>query len=826
MSTKGEFSDFGELVAVATEGHAPYAYQVRLAEEGLPDLLDVPTGAGKTLAAVLSWLWRSYRHPDQTPRRLVYVLPLRTLVEQTAKQVAGWLRNLGWLWTPDGVAGSGDGGEDNRVVLHVLMGGAERDDDRWQLDPGRRVILIGTQDMILSRALMRGYAEARSRWPISFALLHSDAQWVFDETQLLGPALPTGAQLQGLRDALGTAATTRTMWMSATLDRNGLATVDHPADSLRVVELSDEDRAEPLRKRLDATRTVRRLALPTDGKAYPAAVAAVLINRHTPGSRTIAVLNTVERATAVFKAIRRKGPEADAVLVHSRFRPYERRKLIEDKVVADPPDLGRYVVSTQVLEAGVDISARTLFTELAPWSSIVQRAGRCNRTGDDDPASLLWAPPPSGRNAAAPYEEEDLAGAAEALDELEGRAVTSTDLQRREVKQSTPLYPVLRRRDLLQLFDTTPDLTGSDIDVSPWIRDGDDTGVWVLWRDFSANGGPAADEPQPHRDELCPAPIGDVKKWAGEDGRRRLWLRDRIDGTWRRATPGDVVPGAVLFADAAAGGYDPELGWAPDSRAPVPPVPLPPSETRKPANDALGSDDLSFDSGWVGLARHLSDVEEEVRRLTPGRGLPGLTAAQLSAAAFAGRYHDLGKAHPVFQETLRKSGENPPDGVLAKSPKETGPRHRRPYFRHELVSALMLLHPESRLLDEAVARGELAEEERDLVVYLVAAHHGKVRLAARSVRDEALHEPPRLLGVEDNDRTLAVELSPRERLDALELDISPFRVGAFDGESWTARALRLRDRPDLGPFRLAYLEALVRIADMRVSRSYRAKEAR
>lgn len=39
----------------------------------------------------------------------------------------------------------------------------------------------------------------------------------------------------------------------------------------------------------------------------------------------------------------------------------------------------REVVATQAVEAGVDVSARVLITELAPWSSLVQRFGRCNR---------------------------------------------------------------------------------------------------------------------------------------------------------------------------------------------------------------------------------------------------------------------------------------------------------------------------------------------------------------------------------------------------------------------------------------------------------------
>jgi CRISPR-associated endonuclease/helicase Cas3 len=42
---------------------AAYGFQRRLAADGLPDLLCVPTGAGKTLAAVLPWLYRRTAHP-------------------------------------------------------------------------------------------------------------------------------------------------------------------------------------------------------------------------------------------------------------------------------------------------------------------------------------------------------------------------------------------------------------------------------------------------------------------------------------------------------------------------------------------------------------------------------------------------------------------------------------------------------------------------------------------------------------------------------------------------------------------------------------------
>jgi CRISPR-associated endonuclease/helicase Cas3 len=99
---------FEEFFKAAT-GHAPYDYQRRLAgDRGGPrpcesQLISIPTGLGKTAAVVLAWLWNrvalSLNSQLSTlnqpwPRRLVYCLPMRTLVEQTRDNVAEWLENL------------------------------------------------------------------------------------------------------------------------------------------------------------------------------------------------------------------------------------------------------------------------------------------------------------------------------------------------------------------------------------------------------------------------------------------------------------------------------------------------------------------------------------------------------------------------------------------------------------------------------------------------------------------------------------------------------------------------------------------------------------
>ena len=98
------------------KGHGPYPFQTRLATaRDLPELIDIPTGLGKTDAVVLAWLWRRrFSGPDvraATPRRLVYCLPMRTLVEQTRDKAKSWLGNLGLLAKKPGEINPADASE-------------------------------------------------------------------------------------------------------------------------------------------------------------------------------------------------------------------------------------------------------------------------------------------------------------------------------------------------------------------------------------------------------------------------------------------------------------------------------------------------------------------------------------------------------------------------------------------------------------------------------------------------------------------------------------------------------------------------------------------
>jgi CRISPR-associated endonuclease/helicase Cas3 len=209
---------FTDFFRTATDGFTPYDWQLQVAVDGLPDVLPVPTGLGKTEIA-LAWAWRLLVDKQPEPLHLVVCLPMRSLVTQTVQRLKSYLDAL----------------KTNKpeidVAVHQLMGGAI--DDEWAGQPDNPWVLVGTQDQLLSRALNRGYAMSRFEWPVHFGMLNNDCRWLIDEVQLMGPGLWTTSQLDWMRrKRFPPLKPCLTTWMSATVGTSFLITTDRTRDGL------------------------------------------------------------------------------------------------------------------------------------------------------------------------------------------------------------------------------------------------------------------------------------------------------------------------------------------------------------------------------------------------------------------------------------------------------------------------------------------------------------------------------------------------------------------------------------------------------------------
>lgn len=838
--------NFLEFFKVATGKSEPYNYQCRLAcgernqsenrdlwlsrgAQPVNTIINIPTGLGKTAAVALAFLWNRLLCAEGKNRgwqtRLVYCLPMRALVEQTAQNIETFLKNL------EANAEFLDIKEKARDELQwlckhspvILMGGEEPEKEKreWDIYPEKPCIIIGTQDMLISRALNRGFGSSPYKWPVHFGLLNCDALWVFDETQLMGVSMETSAQMNAFRRIFSNGKTNCvSWWMSATMEESRLKTIDNNNLDYYKLTLCDEDFAnQDVNMRINARKTLEKAPIESGKKEddYVKTLAKFICEKRAHNSMTLVILNRVPRAQKVYSALKKIiGNSVSISLIHSRFRPCD-RKLNEALLKADGE---RIIVATQAVEAGVDCSAKVLITEIAPWKSLVQRFGRCNRYGEfNDGAQIYWVDIPANAKSDEflPYSESEINEARKVLQDL--RSAKITDLNKIKSQESEDIVrPIIRKKDIIELFDTTPDMSGLFIDVSRFIRESKDSEVQLFWRENIVE--PINQEISPVKDELCKVPIGQFKEFikkakkSVEDFRVFKW--DYLTGEWDdRVDDSNVYPGCIYLLDVNHGGYEKELGWTgdinhkPDEFEPINASPI--------TSDHYQKDYATYATKWVRLSDHCKDVQkmmEQILSSLQNRLYDFFSNDEIEALKKAALWHDVGKAHPVFQKALKQSPPPIEHELYAKSPNPYK-GYERPYFRHELASALAWL----------LTNDNKESEFDNLVAYLIAAHHGKVRLSIRSMPDEKPEQPGEdktniriARGIKDGDELPPVKLNG-ENMPKIIIDLSFMEIGEQNGRaSWLQRMITLRDKK--GVFKLAYLEALIRAADARASALY------
>src|SRR5882724_7719046 len=157
----------------------PFPWQIKLFEEWFvkgkfPQSCNLPTGLGKT-SVIAIWLIALMKYPDKMPRRLVYVVNRRTVVDQTTDEVEKLRENLLKLQNrPDHV----------RQLAISTLRGQFADNHEWSADPSRAAVICGTVDMIGSRLLFSGYGVGFKTKPLHAGFLGQDVLLIHDEAHL------------------------------------------------------------------------------------------------------------------------------------------------------------------------------------------------------------------------------------------------------------------------------------------------------------------------------------------------------------------------------------------------------------------------------------------------------------------------------------------------------------------------------------------------------------------------------------------------------------------------------------------------------------------
>jgi len=373
----------------------PFQEQVfNTLREGRSIILQAPTGAGKTRAALYPFLYY-LAEPDPTafPRRCIYSTPMRVLVNQFGAEY-------------DEIVARYDLRYGLQLRRGVTIQTGERPEDRFFAGD----LIFTTIDQTLSNVLGVPYAVSAGKANLNAGAIIG-SYLVFDEFHLFPPDGALKTTLQVLRLLCGI---TPFVLMTATFSKTMLSELEELLGAQKVTVSSEELAKIPSQQ--NKTRRFHWVGELLSARA--------VLDRHD--RRSIAICNTVDRAQALYDGLLTAGCRAVpvgvaadldelyaavrqhpgweqatwVVLLHSRFTR-EHRHLKEEFVrreFGNPEKVTRQIprlilVATQVVEVGLDITCQALHTEIAPANSVIQRAGRCARFAREQGDVYIYAVP-------------------------------------------------------------------------------------------------------------------------------------------------------------------------------------------------------------------------------------------------------------------------------------------------------------------------------------------------------------------------------------------------------------------------------------------------
>lgn len=663
--TADHFASYFEAV----HGYPPYPWQERLtaqvlAEARWPDVIDLPTGAGKT-AVLDTAVFTLAARPDVFPRRVVFVIDRRIVVDQVYKRAetisqriseasGGVLARVASAFNdicPDC---------DQPIGVSALRGGIPLDND-WAMRPDQPWVMVSTVDQFGSKLLFRGYGVGEGMRPIHAGLAGNDCLIILDEVHLSKPFADT------LRD-VRREPSANSFNGSLLPQRGGIVEMSATPS----IAGGDRFALQPDRDcegTSEATERLRRIAraaknahlVEVSGREAHTALSKEILrivqeDLHDDERSIGVIVNRVRTAREVQRSLSEAGVAAH--LLTGRMRPLDRqRRLCEIEALVDPgsrePKAERsVVVATQAIEVGADFSFDALITEACPLDSLRQRVGRLDRRGTladarGEPARcwvLGLKAELSGKRPDPIYGEavratwREMAARADAFQIDVGPASTQLDGFPPEASAPTRTAPLLLPSHMEAWAQTSPEPLVQP-EISDFLHGFDENPpepeVALVWRrDHSAE---ALRLVPPRPAEQLSVPISAARAWlrgaaqtavadvasAAADTARGNAADARGDamgrsvqrhiggiGVVQPVSVGNIGPGYVLLVHPEAGGLS-DGTWNPrpieEAAAPV------------PAAEALSPDDaevhdLGDEAQWAYRRRRTIRLDDQMER--------------------------------------------------------------------------------------------------------------------------------------------------------------------------------------------------------------------
>ena len=369
-------------------GHDPFPWQIRLTSHVIerqewPKVMDLPTGSGKT-AVLDTALFALAARPDVSPRRIVFVIDRRIVVDQVYERAEKIRHQIEAATSPILAKVRSRLGElcDEPLGVAALRGGVPIDGD-WAGRPDQPWVVVSTVDQFGSRLLFRGYGVGKKSRPVHAGLAGSDCLVILDEVHLSAAFADTLAAVRKLDPAPldGLPCRFHVVEMSAT------PRGEEEAERFTLDSTADLDECAELRRRIQVKKSAELVSVP-NLDSLPARILKIVRNiRKTEESvhSLGVVVNRVRSAREIHHEL--KCADFESHLITGRMRPLDREDAIERVVPAIDPNCERptggltIVVATQAIEVGADFSFDALITECAAVDSLKQRFGRLDRRG-------------------------------------------------------------------------------------------------------------------------------------------------------------------------------------------------------------------------------------------------------------------------------------------------------------------------------------------------------------------------------------------------------------------------------------------------------------